>query len=111
MYLERTMRFHSGKCGAPAGPRRTAPRALFVITCAAAVLAVPASASGAVIGSDLGDPAAGVSCPAGCVVVQERIGGEWVEVAPPRAVITGWSTRGAVGVMALRVYRHDPAVE
>ena len=69
-------------------------------------MALPASTSAAVIGSDLGGAPIGTGCPAGCVVVQERIAGSYVEVGRANAVVTGWSTRGAEGLMALRVYRH-----
>lgn len=74
-------------------------------------MALPASTSAAVIGSDLGGAPIGTGCPAGCVVVQERIAGSYVEVGRANAVVTGWSTRGAEGLMALRVYRHRPNEE
>lgn len=89
---------------------RLARRLAFAVA-AAALMALPAPASAAVIGSDLGGTGIGSSCPAGCVWVQERIAGNYVEVGPENAVITGWSTRGAQGLMALRVYRHRPEEE
>lgn len=82
----------------------------FAIWAVGAALTLPASASAEIIGSDLSGNGMSTSCnvAAGCVVVQERIGGEYVEVIPPNAVITSWTTRGAEGRMALRAYRHRP---
>jgi hypothetical protein len=86
-------------------------RALAVAAAAGALMALPASASAAtVIGSDMGGIPVNTGCPAGCVVVQDQIAGEFVE-APERGVITEWTTRAAQGLMALRVYRHRDDVE